>query len=126
MSNPADVIRKFIDERAEVASKATKGPFSIERRDADYGSINYIIHGAADFAWCLDELDRKAKFNAAFIADARNSASKWEAIAREMLGALEMINRMEPYNPHVGTDPRTNISREALSKCARILSGETE
>ncbi len=52
-----------------LAKAAQPGPFDIERRDDDCGYINYIVHGATgDVAWCRDELNDKAKAQAAFIA----------------------------------------------------------
>jgi hypothetical protein len=51
------------------AKVSTQGPFSVERRDDDCGYMNYIVHGArGDYAWCRDELDGKARHNAALIA----------------------------------------------------------
>jgi hypothetical protein len=70
-----------LDELEKLAKAATPGPFSIERRDDNCGGITYIVHGGKDYAWCKDDLDRKAKFNAAFVA-AANSAAILELIAR--------------------------------------------
>lgn len=119
MNNPADVIRKFIDERAEVASKATPGEVSISHNE-DHSSC-----GA-----CVNTVDGEQSFpgeeceDNAFIADARNSASKWEAIAREMLGALESIGEGRGYLPEE-VPGEVAHARAALSKCARIIEGET-
>ncbi len=60
-----------LDNLEQKAKVATPGPFGVERRDDDCGYMNHIVHGGkGDYAWCRDELDPRAKENAAFIAAA--------------------------------------------------------
>lgn len=62
------------DKLRKLALAATPGPFNIERRDGDSGDLTYVVHGGVgDFAWCSDDLDLKARHNAAYIAAAHSN-----------------------------------------------------
>src|SRR5690554_6896281 len=62
---------KTLTKLKELHAKTTQGELRIERRDYESGDFNFIVYGDVnDFAWCLEELDPKAKQNADFIAEA--------------------------------------------------------
>lgn len=83
-----------IEEVEALARAATPGPFDIERRDDDCGYMNYIVHGAkGDFAWCRDELDSRAKQNAAFVAAANPQ------FVLKLIAALKGANKMRSFSP---------------------------
>lgn len=76
---------------------ATPGPVGIERRETDCGYIDHIVHGGPggnDVAWCKEELDPKARQNAALIVALRNAAPRLIEAARrlnELESALEWV-----------------------------------
>lgn len=58
-----------LDNIESKAKAARPGPYAVERREIDCGYFDYIVHsGKGDVAWCREELDRKAKANAAYLA----------------------------------------------------------
>lgn len=77
-----------IEELARLEKAATPGPMCVERRDVDCGYIDYIVHGGPkgkDFAWCREELDRRARRNADLIAAMRNDLPALLEAARRLL-----------------------------------------
>ncbi len=106
----------------ELCEAATSGPFDVERRDDDCGYMNYIVHGGkGDYAWCRDELDPKAKQNAAFIAAAN------PAVVLALLGALGEAENMRRYfasrNVYIPAIDRFDATLAALDS---LLAGEGE
>ncbi len=86
-----------------LCKRATQGPFSIERRDSDDGSIDYIVYGIkGDFAHCSEEVDDNAKANAEFI----------EAFPPEVV--LEMLKQ------------RRNIEKKAKALMENLYGGEPD
>lgn len=72
---------------------ATPGSLSVERRDQGGGEIMYVVHGGKDFAWCRDELDPRAKANAALIAHAPEDLRRLLDALTVTMEALEEVNR---------------------------------
>ena len=72
-----------IAEIERLQSAADVGSVSIERRDDEDGSVDWIVHGrSGDVAACFETANRKAKQNAAYLAAVLNAAPALLAAAK--------------------------------------------
>lgn len=115
-----------LSELLSVASKATSGADQVERRDQEWGSIDYIVYGGKDFAVCAEMTDSNCKNNANHIA-----AFNPEVARRLVVGlqdCVKTLNKIEDprKRDHKEPDEYTahgcamNIARECLERLGDI------
>lgn len=83
----------------DIASKATEGPYYVERIDHDHGEIAYEIndkHHLVAFREGNFEQPLKAKFNAEFYAHARTDVPKLAQIILKASSDLRSIDCKDP------------------------------
>lgn len=108
---------KQLKHLKELHAKTTEGELRIERRDCEGGDFNFIVYGVEDFAWCLEELDPRAKKNAEFIVESHKMVPR-------LIKALDQcMEQRDLLSSCCGDKEQTNEFNKELKQ---ILEGKDE
>ncbi len=121
MTNPSDLIKRFVQERRAVEGKATPGPWEC-RPDIAKARVSRFgnLHGNGDV---YADIPTNPNADRDFVCDARTSVPLLLKCVEEMAGALENI--IESDNNRATYTRGPFIARDALSRAAEILDGKT-
>lgn len=119
---------KKLNELKELHAKTTQGELRIERRDYESGDFNFIVYSDVnDFAWCLEELDPKAKKNAEFIVEAHKYLPRLVAALETCIQALTYYVETRDESKFIAIHSNfksKDYAERTLKELEQILKGE--